>query len=89
MHCIPVPLEKIVKKLIYANSELIFKNSREKAVEILKTITSDFCLENNNEDKVDKVTVKAIHDKKAVLVELKVEKSRINDWWLVTMTPYL
>jgi len=86
MHCTPVPLEKIVKKLIYANSELIFKNSREKAVEILKTMTSDFCIEKSGEDKT---TVKAIHNRKQILVDVQVEKSKINNWWLVTMTPHL
>jgi hypothetical protein len=82
----PVSLEEIVKKLSYANNELIFKNSREKAVELFKSITVDLCSEKSSEDKI---TVKAIHNRKTILVDLQVEKSRINDWWLVTMTPYL
>jgi N-acetylmuramoyl-L-alanine amidase CwlA len=82
----PVSLEEIVKKLSYANNELIFKNSREKATEMLKEIASHFCLEKSDGDKI---AVKAKHNGKTVLVELQVERSKINDWWLVTMTPHL
>jgi hypothetical protein len=85
MPCTPVDFKKIVNKVSYANSELMFRNTREKAVELFKTITSDFCLESSNEDKV---TVKAIHNRKTILVDIQVEKSRINDWWLVTITPH-
>ena len=88
MPCTPVAFEKIIHRVSYANSELIFKNTREKALELFKSITSDFCLEKSSEDKI---TVKAKHgrEKTIILVDLQVEKSRINDLWLITMTPYL
>jgi hypothetical protein len=86
MICRPVAFEKIVSKISYANSELIPRNTRERALEMLKTITSDFCIEKNSEDKA---TVKAIHNRKQILVDVQVEKSKINNWWLVTMTPHL
>jgi len=86
MPCTPVDFKRIVSKISYANSELLFRNTREKAVEMLKTITSDFCIEKSNEDKI---TVRAKHNKRTILVDIQVEKSRINNWWLVTMTPHL
>jgi hypothetical protein len=88
MPCAPIHFDEIVRRISYANSELIFRNNREKAIEMLKTITSDFCIESSSEDKV---TVKAIHkhSRKTIVVDIQVEKSRINDRWLVTMTPYL
>jgi len=81
----PVPFEKIVKRISHANSELVLKNTYERAFEMLKSITSDLCIEKNN----DKIAIKAIHRGKTITIELQVEKSRINDLWLVTMTPYL
>jgi len=86
MPCAPTPFEKIVKGISYANSELVFDNTREKAAELFKSITSDFCLEKSSEDKV---TVVAEYNKRTIMVDVQVEKSRINDWWLITMTPYL
>jgi hypothetical protein len=82
----PTHFDEIIRRISYANSELIFRNNREKAVELFKSITSDLCVEKKIEEKV---TVKAIHSGRAILVDLQVEKSEINDWWLITMTPYL
>jgi len=84
--CTPVAFEKIVKRISYANSELVLRNTRERALELLRSITFDLCLEKSGGDKI---TVKAIHNGRTILVDLQVEKSRISDRWLVTMTPYL
>jgi hypothetical protein len=54
---------------------------------MLKAITLDLCVEKKINE--DKVTVRAKHDEKTIMVDIQVEKSRINDWWLITMTPYL
>jgi len=86
MFCAPTHFDKIIRKISYANSELTSRNNREKAIEMLKTITPDFCIEKSDDDKV---TVRAKHNGKTILVDLQVEKSRINDIWLITMTPYL
>jgi len=85
--CAPTPFEKIVRRISYANSELVLRNTRERALELLKSITSDFCIIENRSE--DKVTVKARHNGKTIRVDIQVEKSRINDWWLVTMTVHL
>jgi hypothetical protein len=84
--CRSIPFEKLIGRISYANSELTLKNTREKAVELLETIVRDLCIEKANEE--NKVTVKTIHNRKTILVDIQVEKS-INNRWLVTMTPYL
>jgi hypothetical protein len=86
MPCTPVDFEKIIRRVSYANSELTFRNTREKAVDLFRSITSDFCLEKSSEDKI---TIKAKHNNKTIRVDIQVEKSRINEWWLVTITPHL
>ena len=87
MPCAPTHFDEITRKISYANSELIFRNNREKAVEMLKSVTLDLCVEKKIDE--EKVTVKAIHNGRTILVDLQVEKSRISNQWLVTMTPYL
>jgi glycerol-3-phosphate cytidylyltransferase-like family protein len=86
--CTLVALEEIVKRISYANSELVLRNTRERAFEFLRSITSDLCLIGEDRTE-DKMTVKAKVEHKTILVDLQVEKSRINNWWLITMTPYL
>jgi hypothetical protein len=87
MPCKPIPFEKITRRISYANNVLVLvsKERREKALEMLKEITSDFCIEKSDGTKV---TVRARHNGRTILVDLQVEKSRINDWWLVTITPH-
>ena len=88
MPCKPIAFEKVTRRISYANNVLVFvasKERREKAMEMLKEITSDFCIEKSDENKV---TLRARHNGRTILVDLQVEKSRINDWWLVTITPY-
>ena len=85
--CKEITLERLVSLISAANSELVFSNSYEKAVRALYELTKDLCKPRESRSVVVRVRARSPfgYYSSKWLVALDVEKSQINNMYLVVI----
>ena len=85
--CKEITFERLVSLISAANSELVFSNSYESAVRALYEITRDICKPRESRSVVVRVRARSPfgYYSSRLLVTLDVEKSQINNMYLVVI----
>jgi len=85
--CKEITFDKLVSLISAVNSELVFGNSYENAVRVLYELTKDLCKLRESKSITVRVKARSMfgYYSSKLLVTLDVEKSSINNMYLVVI----